>query len=185
MWALQILARAPHAAGPVLWWGMTITAKALGPASPENVFSKHGLFFPIFPLFRVLSWTILWRSHPTTTSILGLEDFLAIGQFYWGGGLASWGCRSYQWAALRGKWKEPFTEPKFVPPRWSFKEQEVVSPHEMDTVPKWYLLSFYDSDLHRHACLQRAQETELWSTVFLQYTLNLLKKLFDFHQQLF
>ena len=54
--------------------------------SPNNVFSKHGLFFLIFPLFRVLSWTILWRSHPTTTSLLGLEDFLVIGQFYWGGG---------------------------------------------------------------------------------------------------
>ena len=70
-----------------------------------------------FPPLQGALMNNFWRSHPTTTSLLGLEDFLAIGQFYWGGGLASWGCRSYQWEALRGRWKDPFTELKFVPLR--------------------------------------------------------------------
>lgn len=73
--------------------------------SPNNVFSKHGLFFPISPLFRVLSWTILWRSHPITTSLLGLEDFLVIGQFYWGGGAGIMGLQKLSVTGLEGEMK--------------------------------------------------------------------------------
>lgn len=126
-----------------------------------------------FPFFRVLSWTILWRSHPTTTSLLGLEDFCRLVNSI-GVGAGNMGLQKLSdrpWGEMKGAlhWTEICaTDMIFQRIGGCFTT--------WDGYSSWvtFIELFITVTYIGHAC--RELERQLWGHSFLQYTLSLLKK---------